>query len=101
MSNAAVDFDSTLIRRGFHAATMSDMITFVETLEQRPLDKLLSELPGLARLSATKFDLSRQVIRRRARLLSVVEREQLRVFAHEIAETADAETAARIRGLLG
>lgn len=101
MSNAALDLDSTLIRRGIHAATLTDMIAFVETLEQRPLNKLLSELPGLAMLSETKFDLSRQVIRRRARLLNPVERDQLRMFAEEVAATADAATAERIRGLVG
>lgn len=101
MTQPALDFDSTLIRRGFHAATLTDMTEFVATLEQRPLDKLLAELPGLAGLSNTKFDLSRQVIRRRARTLSALEREQLRLFAEEIAAGVEGEVAVRIRGLVG
>ena len=65
-SAAADDFDSTLIRRGALATTFYEMAAFAETLEDRPLDKLLAELPGIASLSDMKFSLARQVIRRRA-----------------------------------
>ena len=100
MSTAAVlDFDSTLIRRGVRAATLSEMEQFVDTLQRRPLDKLLAELPGLAALSEMKFSLARQVIRRRARTLSSVDREQLRVLAHEVAAAAGNETGDKIRAL--
>ena len=100
MDTAAVlDFDSTLIRRGFQAATLSEMEQFVETLQERPLDKLLAELPGLAALSEMKFNLARQVIRRRARTLARIDREQLRVHAHEVADTAGGETAEKIRAM--
>ena len=93
------DFDSTLIRRGVSAATLSDMADFVETIQQRPLDKLLGELPGLASLSQTKFSLARQVIRRRAKSLDRFDFEQLRVMAYEVASTAGSEVGERIRSL--
>ena len=93
------DFDSTLIRRGVSAATLSDMADFVETIQQRPLDKLLGELPGLAVLSQTKFSLARQVIRRRAKSLERPDYEQLRVMAFEVASDAGDEVGERIRSL--
>lgn len=99
MTTATLDFDSTLIRRGFHAATLSEMEDFVETLQGRPLDKLLAELPGLASLSEMKFNLARQVIRRRARTLALVDREQLRTLAHEVADAAGGDTADKIRAM--
>jgi len=96
---ATIDFDSTLIRRGVRAATFPEMAQFAETIEDRPLDKLLTELPALASLSELKFTLARQVIRRRSRTLSEVDREQLEVLACEIAETTPSELAQRIRGI--
>jgi len=95
----AIDLDSTLIRRGFHAATFTDMAEFVDTLEHRTLDKLLAELPGLASLSEMKFSLARQVIRRRARTLTRVDREQLRLLAYEVADRADGEVRDKIRAM--
>src|SRR6185295_7121169 len=65
--NLATDFDSTLIRHGLQATTITEMTRFVSLMEERPLDKLLSELPGFALLSETKFSLARAVLRRRAR----------------------------------
>jgi hypothetical protein len=94
-----LDLDSTLIRRGVSAATLSDMADFVETIQQRPLDKLLGELPALAELSQTKFTLARQVIRRRAKTLMPIDLEQLRVVAFEIADDAGEEVGDRIRSL--
>ena len=93
------DLDSTLIRRGVSASTLSDMADFVETIQQRPLDKLLVDLPGLAELSQTKFSLARQVIRRRAKSLDRPDFEQLRLVAFEIADDAGNEVGERIRSL--
>ena len=93
------DFDSTLIRRGVSAATLSDMAGFVESIQQRPLDKLLAELPALAELSATKFSLARQAFRRRARTLERCEYEQLRLQAFAVARDAGAQVGERIRSL--
>jgi hypothetical protein len=95
------DLDSTLIRRGVHAATFSDMAEFVHTIESRPLDKLLSELPGIARLSDTKFSLARQVLRRRVKELDRATRDQLRLVAFEVAQDSGDEVGDRIRGIFG
>jgi cob(I)alamin adenosyltransferase len=97
--SAAVDFDSTLIRSGVQATTISELSQFVATMEKRPLDRLLEDLPGLASLSNSKFDLARSVLRRRARDLAPVEREQLQIHAEEVAGGTDEEVARRIRAL--
>lgn len=94
---AAIDFDSTLVRRGLAATTMSEMQLFVDTIHHRPLDKLLADLPGLAKLSDMKFILARQVLRKRLLELRDVEREQLRVFADEVASSSSVWIAERIR----
>ena len=99
MTEAQIDFDSTLIRRGVQAATFTEMAEFVETIERRPVGKLLAELPGIAQLSEMKFSLARQVIRRRARSLDRPDREQLRVLAYEVAADAPTYIAERIRAL--
>jgi hypothetical protein len=91
------DLDTTLVLQGAHAATFSEIAQFAEKVEERPLDKLLGDLRGLATLSAAKFELAALVVRRRVRELTEVEREQVRVFAEEVAAEADPEAAARIR----
>lgn len=97
--DAAADFDSTLIRRGLQATTISEMTRFVETMDGRPLDKLLQDLPGFALFSETKFSLARAVLRRRMRALDDVDREQLRVLATEVAGAAKDDVAQRITSI--
>lgn len=94
------DFDSTLIRRGRNALSMSEMVQFVETLEARPLMTLLEELPELARLSEAKFTLAVKTLRRRFRGEPMADQLQLRVLANEIAESIrDLEASRRVRTL--
>jgi hypothetical protein len=85
------DFDSTLIRHGNEAATFHEMVEFAELLEERPISKLLEELPSLARLSTAKFNLTMQVLRRRFRGEVEADRETLRAFALEIASAVEDE----------
>jgi hypothetical protein len=91
--------DTTLVLKGAQATTFRDMEDFADHIETRPLDKLLGDLNGLVRLPDTKFELARLVLRRRLRELADVEREQLRIFAEEVATRADAEAAERIRSV--
>jgi hypothetical protein len=91
--------DTTLVLKGAHATTFRDMEDFADNIESRPLDKLLGDLNGLVRLPDTKFELARLVLRRRLRELGDVQREQLRLFAEEVASAADAEAAERIRSV--
>ena len=93
------DPDSTLVRRGADASTFSDMEEFVDMIQVRAVDKLLAELPGIAELSETKFNLARQVIRRRARTLDQPGYEQLRALAMEVANDAGGEVGERIRSM--
>jgi hypothetical protein len=97
--NSALDFESTLIRRGVQATTITEMTRFVETMDQRPLDKLLQDLPGFAVFSETKFSLARAVLRRRLRTLDAVDREQLRVLAAEVASAEKTDVAQRITAI--
>ncbi len=100
MSVHAEDFDSTLIRRGRSSVTLTEIIAFVRTLEERPLTTLLDELPELARLSDTKFSLAIATLRRRFRGETPVDQMQLRVTAFEIARgVRDHAVAQRIRDL--
>ena len=93
------ELDTTLVLKGAHATTFSEMEDFADNVETRPLDKLLGDLNGLVRLTDLKFELARLVLRRRLRELAEVEREQLRIFAEEVASGADAEAAERIRSV--
>ena len=91
--------DTTLVLQGAHATTFTEIEDFADNVETRPLDKLLGDLSGLVRLPDTKFELARLVLRRRLRELAEVEREQLRIFAEEVASHADGEAAERIRSV--
>lgn len=91
--------DTTLVLKGAQATTFRDMEDFADNVETRPLDKILGDLNGLVRLPDTKFELARLVLRRRLRELPDVEREQLRLFAEEVASNADTEAAERIRSV--
>lgn len=78
--------------------TYSDMVAFAESVETRPLSKLLEELPGIASLSDSKFRIASTVLRRRFQLESPIEQIQLRVIADEIASAVeDRAVANRIR----
>jgi hypothetical protein len=92
------NLDSTLIRRGKKAMTYSDMVEFAESVETRPLSKLLEELPAIASFSDSKFRIASTVLRRRFQLESPIEQIQLRVIADEIASAIDDRAVAnRIR----
>lgn len=95
-----LDLDSTLVRRGRDAETFDQFSAFAKEIESRALDKLLLDLPGLAALSEWKFKLAAQMFGRRYRQLPAVEKEQLRIFAEEVAVGQSAELAAKIRALI-
>ena len=94
----SVDLDSTLLRRGRSAVTISELAAFVKTLEERPVSTLLEELPGIAKLSDTKFSLALNTLRRRFRGEAPADQLQLSETAREIAGgIADCYVADRIR----
>ena len=98
MADQQMDLESTLVRRGQNAMTYTDMVAFAESVETRPLAKLLEELPGIAGLSDSKFRIASTVLRRRFQLESPIEQIQLRVIADEIASAIDDRVVAnRIR----
>src|SRR5688572_26981988 len=95
-----MDFDSTLIRRAKHVSTFKDVAEFRDTLEQRPIAKLLGELPALAKISQTQFILATTVIRRRYEEQPTAEQFELQSVGLEIAaDVLDADTSAKIRSV--
>ncbi len=96
MSTSGEEFESTLASRGALATTFRDMTLFVAEIEKRPLEKLILDLPELARLSDVKFALARQTVRRRLATLPEEERAWVREIAESVALTADAGDAERI-----
>ena len=92
--SAAIDFDTTLIRSGIQATTISELSRFVSSIETRPLDRLLNDLPG-SRASRTPSSTSPAPCSAAAPASSTpVEREQLRIHAEEVA--ADRGGRARV-----
>lgn len=98
-SDDPTDFDSTLVRHGKGAGTFDQMTAFAREIENRSLDKLLADLPGLAALSEWKFRVAANMFRRRFRTLPAVEKDQLQIFAAEIASGESPDIAAKIREL--
>jgi hypothetical protein len=96
----AIDFDSTLIRRAKHVDTVQEFAEFADTLERRPITKLLGELPALAKISKNQFLLATRVIRRRYFQQPTGEQFELQSVGLEIAaEVLDADTSAQIRSV--
>ena len=93
------DFDSTLIRRGRTAVRFSDMVEFAQDVHRRPLEKLLEELPQLARLSDSKFSLAAKILRQRFRIADPVEQQKLREIGDTIASGNTDWVASRIRSI--
>ncbi len=90
------DFDSTLVRSGAQATTFTEMIRFVSDIESRPIEKLIFDLPELARLSNVKFALARQLLRRRLAALPEQERANVREIAESVAATIGAADSERM-----
>jgi len=94
-----IDLDSTLVRRGRDAGTFDQVSAFAREIENRSLDKLLADLPGLAALSEWKFRVAANMFQRRFRKLPAVEKAQLRIFADEVASSESDIIGERIRAL--
>ncbi|HEU4522541.1 MAG TPA: hypothetical protein VFT12_11090 [Thermoanaerobaculia bacterium] len=74
------------------------MVAFTQSVHQRPFALLLEELPALASLSDTKFNLATKVLRRRFRTEPGVDQTRMRELGAEIASgVVSPFTAQRIR----
>jgi hypothetical protein len=93
------DYDSTLVRRGRQATTFADMVAFAQSVHDRPFELLLEELPQLARLSETKFNLATRVLRRRFESESDVVQARLRDVGERVAIHCAPWIAGRIRAI--
>ena len=94
------DADSTLIRRGRRASSLSDMVEFAKSVHERPLAKVVEELPQIARLSDTKFHVATKILRQRFDTQSAEEKRVLRRIGDDIADSVSSEWVAdRIRSI--
>jgi hypothetical protein len=58
---------STIVRRGRAALSFFEMAGFARDLEARPLDRLVTDLPGLLALPDPKYGLVAMVLAKRMR----------------------------------
>lgn len=93
------EFDSTLVKRGREASSFADMVAFAQSVHERPFERLLEELPQLARLSDTKFNLATRVLRRRFESESDTMQVQLREVGERVATASTPWVATRIRAI--
>jgi hypothetical protein len=84
-SNSDTGHDISLV--GDSATTYGEMVAFARMIERRPLGDLLADLPALAKLSESKFQLAMTILRKRFRKEPPVNRQQLQIFAREISVT--------------
>lgn len=93
-------FDSTLIRRASDATTFGEMVDYAAWLEERPIEELIRDLPAVALLSRSKFDLTLVVLRRRLRIEPPqTQRKILTVADHVARNTKDPEVRGAVLGL--
>src|SRR5262245_12667311 len=93
------DAGSTLVQSGLSAMTFSEMASFVHDIEERPLPRLVADLPGLLALPDAKYQLVQMVLRKRTKD-GAPEREPLLARLRELAASADATDSARAGVLL-
>lgn len=88
MNTEELDIDPTVsvIHRMVAATTCGEVAGFADLVQQRSLDHLLVDIHGFALLSDAKFNLAKQILRKRLRALPPAEREQFRAFAEESCE---------------
>ena len=85
------DSSSTLVHQGKSALTFTEMAAFVRDIEARPLQRLLSDLPGLLVLPDLKFQLVVMVLRKKVKQGSV-EREPIQARLMELRNGSADET---------
>ena len=93
------DSGSTLVQSGLSAMTFSEMASFVHDIEERPLPRLVSDLPGLLALPDAKYQLVQMVLRKKTKE-GAPEREALLTRLRELASSADESVSARAGVLL-
>jgi hypothetical protein len=85
------DSSSTLVHQGKNALTFTEMAAFVRDIEARPLQRLLSDLPGLLVLPDLKFQLVVMVLRKKVKDGSA-EREPILARLQELRKSASDDT---------
>jgi hypothetical protein len=94
------DTDSTIVRRGKEAFLFAEMGRFAKELQERPLPKLLEDLPGLLELPESKYAIVAMTLKRRMRA-SDVDREAIVSQVGLLLPHVSAAQRARGEALLG
>jgi hypothetical protein len=91
--------DSTIVRRGKEAFLFAEMGRFTRELQERPLQKLLEDLPGLLELGESKYALVAMTLKKRMRA-SEIEREAIATQLSTLRQRSPEAVRARCEALL-
>jgi hypothetical protein len=91
--------ESTMVRRGKAAFSLTDMSQFVRELQERPLAKLIEDLPGLLELPESKFALVCLALGKRMRA-SPLDKNALEEQLHTLRRVSTAQVRDRCGALL-
>ncbi|HET7433623.1 MAG TPA: hypothetical protein VFN10_02805 [Thermoanaerobaculia bacterium] len=92
---------SSVVIRAIDARTFTQMESFVKDLESRPIDRLLRDLPELAKLSDTKVSLVSYVLAGKYRASETNDKHKIKdSMTGWIAAVTDDEVRERISAML-
>jgi hypothetical protein len=97
--DAREDMETTIVRTGKAAFSLSEMGKFTKDLQTRPLPRLLEDLPGLMKIADSKYPLVAMALGKRMRA-SEEERTYLQMHLEDIRAGGDAEVRERCDALL-
>lgn len=100
-NSGKTNIDSSVVIRGLGASTFSEMETFVQDLEERPIERLFRDLPQFAELSATKFQLVSYLLAGKYRQASSDEKAKMKSLTEmHLAAAPEGEARERIEQIL-
>lgn len=91
---------SSVVIRAIDARTFSEMESFVKDLESRPTERLLRDLPQLAKLSETKVSLVSYVIAGKYRASDAAEKNKIKDSMTGWMSVSEPEVRERISAML-
>jgi hypothetical protein len=92
-------WDSTIVRHGKEAFLLAEMGRFSRELTERPLRKLIEDLPGLLDLPESKYALVALTLKKRMRA-SEIERDSIATELQTLRERSSETIRSRCEALL-
>jgi hypothetical protein len=93
------EMETTMVRKGKAAFSLSEMGKFTKDLQTRPLPKLLADLPGLLKMPDSKYPLVAMALGKRMRA-SNEERTYIQMHLEDIRARANALVRERCDAIL-